>query len=672
VLSIRHQSELRKYIVEKEQESARVRRVYERIVEADKVHTASASRERSSIDFVKEALDRIVPTEGPHAPTFPERLLLRELELMPPALGAEFGQGDNRGTFFFDAESQFWITHRNHRASRWSIHPTPSEIEAFPWPRDAFWGFPHRGEFVWFIRRGDSGSLVARDGRTLTAEVPLPPAHEPHEIILPNHEFVVAIRFGRRISVHSFESGLTIASTELPGASIDRVQFVDHDQELFFLVGESVYSWQWQDEISPRPIATIAEAVSWTASPSGKHLVAQAGRDLVHVDVESGEQTLLAPDATCSAFCFSPDERLVAVGQSPRWLRVYDLSTSCEVFRSLAGDAPINHLAFHESSELIAGGSDLGTVRLWEIGAGCIVASAPGHSAAVRFAQVSDDGTRFLTGADDFVLRGWRVEDDKLGIKVHPAGSVSVADPIHRCGTVSADLETYAMGRDDGFVEVGEILWKGDDLRIAPMDFVRADTARLLAVRFSPSGHLLATGSAVSKILTLWNVRREPGRMKLERRFSVKLRIGAQRVDFSPDGRLLLVSIAHNPTSVIVDCETDSVVAELSSASRVHAAAFSPDSRNLLAGGQTGTFSVFRVESTPAASIHVETLSLRITGDTDLNHGTKAITFIPGTHMFFTGGSGGALEVWELVVHGDNRSIVQFAILKEHQLPITA
>src|SRR5690606_40415431 len=127
--------------------------------------------------------------------------------------------------------------------------------------------------------------------------------------------------------------------------------------------------------------------------------------------------------------------------------------------------------------------------------------------------------------------------------------------------------------------------------------------------------------------------------------------IFTQECNFTPVGRLRLVSFAHIPTSVIVDCDTDSVVSELSSASRVHAAAFSPDSRNLLAGGQTGTFSVFRVESAPAASIHVETLSLRITGDTDRNHVTKAITFILGTHVFFTGGSGDALEIWQLVDH---------------------
>ncbi len=149
--------------------------------------------------------------------------------------------------------------------------------------------------------------------------------------------------------------------------------------------------------------------------------------------------------APATSILFSPDGRLLALGQVDGTVRLCDVVASVERAQ-LSG-----HIAaFSPDSRLLAIGQDDGTVRLWD--AVTLVEHAPlrGHTGTIWHVQFVGDGGRLLTAATDGQARGWDVSS------ATPRAMFSVDQDARRVwSSPGARLAAFEMAGGLGVLHMG-------------------------------------------------------------------------------------------------------------------------------------------------------------------------------------------------------------------------
>jgi len=372
------------------------------------------------------------------------------------------------------------------------------------------------------------------------------------------------------------------------------------------------------DVSKPRtPIGTLASPKPIDSLAFGKGKLAAGSRDgIVTVwDLAQGaRQTVLngSTDAAVSDIAFAGNGALFAAGHRDGVVTVWDVANLAAPLTELQDDS-VNGLAFSPDSRMLAIGNGNGRARLWILGAagaeprtvyvgipiGKVAFSPDGTHVALatlrgstflwnvagpqatltagsRFEALAFDGTNLAAGSRDGSVRLWSVRNlDKPPLILPTSARVGAL-------ALSPDGSTLVAGSEDGTVR----FWstnRGDGItRFLPT----TATSPVVGVAYKPGGELLATAS-IDGTVRLWPA--TPGGFGSPRTRNVPA--GPYSLAFSPDGHSLAVGSDDGAIRILdlLAREKRPLLLRGTSTATVFSVAYSPDGKTLAAGTSNGT-----------------------------------------------------------------------------------
>ena len=230
---------------------------------------------------------------------------------------------------------------------------------------------------------------------------------------------------------------------------------------------------------------------------------------------------------------FSPDGKTIVSSGRDRGVRLWDANTG-NLLKTLTGHTDwISSTSFSPDSKTIVSGSWDKTVRLWNVETGNLLKILEGHKHRVVNVKFSPDGKVLASGSYDRTVRLWDADTGNL-LKTHKGHNGFVTSVCF-----SPDSRMIASGSWDKTVRLwhaiksGHPLWDAIAIGGGQLKTLRGHTGRVLSVRFSPDGKMIASGGADGTV-RLWNtdtgnlLKTLPGHTG-----------GVLSVDFSPNGKTL-------------------------------------------------------------------------------------------------------------------------------------
>ncbi|MCW5316100.1 NACHT domain-containing protein [Nostoc sp. KVJ3] len=233
---------------------------------------------------------------------------------------------------------------------------------------------------------------------------------------------------------------------------------------------------------------------------------------------------------------FSPDGKLLALGDTNSEIRLYQVSDWKQIFTCKGHTNWVVSLAFSPDGRTLASGSADSTVKLWNTSTGqCIQTFREHNNTEVWSVAFSPDGNTLISGSNDHLVRLWNVSTGKclrifqghtswvISVIFHPNGQMLLSgsddDTIRlwdvstgkclkifqghldgiRSISISSDGQTIASSSDDQTVK----LWcLNTGECIATLE---GHDSAIWSVAFSPQGNLIATGSH-DQTVKVWSV----------------------------------------------------------------------------------------------------------------------------------------------------------------------
>jgi WD40 repeat protein len=229
---------------------------------------------------------------------------------------------------------------------------------------------------------------------------------------------------------------------------------------------------------------------SWVWGGTGA--ISSDGREVVLSDLEQrltlvdlsskARRTLVhyGPAGTSDgAEAFSPDGRLVAVGEDDRSVQLVTVDTG---ERRLLGkcDAEVGNVVFSPDGRWLATTGWERTLRIWDTSGATVPRVLVGHSAEISDVKFSRDGQRLVTASGDGIVRVWNLDGgDALVLRGH-TGAVSAA-------AFSPDGSVVVSVGNDKTVRI----W---DLVTGENRIIRRGTDPLTTISFSADGKSILYG----------------------------------------------------------------------------------------------------------------------------------------------------------------------------------
>jgi eukaryotic-like serine/threonine-protein kinase len=296
---------------------------------------------------------------------------------------------------------------------------------------------------------------------------------------------------------------------------------------------------------------------------------------------DPGSASSFPSGAAVTSAAFSPDGKLLAVGDGDNSAYVWDLATG-HIVATVTGSrhASATSVAFSPDGQMLATGAGNGSTYLWDVATSRLVATVTDPE-RIRHSNVtsvafSPDGQMLATGDKDDSTYLWDVATGQLAGTLTDPGTSNV-DSV----AFSPDGQMLAVGDSDG----STYLW---DVATGKLAATLTDPGGggVNAVAFSPDGQTLAAGD-IDDSTYLWDVASSRMVGALTDPGGSNGYVNA--VAFSPDGQTLAAG-DNDDSTYLWDVASSRIVATLTdpggSNSFVNAVAFSPDGQTLATGDE--------------------------------------------------------------------------------------
>jgi WD40 repeat protein len=294
-----------------------------------------------------------------------------------------------------------------------------------------------------------------------------------------------------KIIVQDAQSGKTVRSITSPDRAVSHLEFTPDSSRLLAATG-----------IGP---------------------VSGMGSTLLMWDVATGKQLAVLPEeknASLRALAFSPDGKFLAAGSyQGNAIRIWDVGAA-QVVRTLEGNPISAQIAFDPQGHLLVSEAD--DLRIWNLPAGEEIGSIAGVA-----------GGSIVFSPD----HNWLASNPQGHLKMWDAKTWTARDILPAPSGVFSSLAFAETPLPAGLAESGIRSWPTADAQPAPSLF-----AFMYAMALSPDKNLLAIGHPRGGDVDVWDLRSATKVISLS-----PSQITVNRVEFSPDGKLLLSAGQESP-----------------------------------------------------------------------------------------------------------------------------
>jgi WD40 repeat protein len=331
-------------------------------------------------------------------------------------------------------------------------------------------------------------------------------------------------------------------------------------------------------------------------------------------------RTLAGHTSSVRALVVTRDGRLVISGSDDGALKVWELSSGCEL-RTLTGSAsPLSGVAVTADGVFVVSASEDGAVDTWEVSSGRHVASRIGGANQVNTVLITEDDQRIITASADGTLMESDLEREELRV-------------LRLTGHV-LDLNGVACSRDGGLAISASNdktlkVWELPSGRL--LRTLEGHTWDVTGVATAPNADVVVSASK-DKTLKVWEL--ESG--VLLRTLQGHTR-DVTRVAVTPDGRLA-VSASDDDTLRVWEIESGRELQTLEGHAEVNDVAVTPEGRWAVSASKDGTLKVWELSS--SAQLR------RISGhDGDVT----GVAVTPDGRVAVSASGDGTLKVWDLL-----------------------